>query len=302
MRIRIPSSRPGNSLLELLVVIAIIGILLGLLLSAVQKVRATADRIRCGNNLRQIALASHMFHDSHERFPSGFTRNQRYPGLNWLVRLLPHLEQSAAWQQVEADFASDPNPFRIAPQHQMMDRPVAIFGCPADWRTGTAWTVKKSDAPLRIALTSYLGNNGSAGGRRNGVIYRGSRVNFAHITDGASNTILAVEHPPNFNLVYGWMYTGIGQDGAGSLDSVMAARERNTSIYPSSRACGAGPFPFGPGRVDDPCSTFHHWSLHSGGTHFAFCDGSVRFLNYSADSVLPQLATRNGGEVAVVPD
>jgi prepilin-type processing-associated H-X9-DG protein len=63
-----------------------------------------------------------------------------------------------------------------------------------------------------------------------------------------------------------------------------------------------GPYYFQAGRVDNPCDAFHFWSLHSGGANFAFCDGSVRLLNYSADSVLPALATRAGGEVTAPPD
>jgi prepilin-type processing-associated H-X9-DG protein len=81
---------------------------------------------------------------------------------------------------------------------------------------------------------------------------------------------------------------------------VLGVRERN---HPKSGlACPAGPFGFGPGTTTNQCDQFHFWSLHGGGANFLFCDGSVRFLSYSADPVMPALGTRAGGEALSPPD
>ena len=109
------------------------------------------------------------------------------------------------------------------------------------------------------------------------------------------------ERPPSADLRFGWHYASVGQDGAGSLDSVIGVRDPNVASESEYRPCGIGPFSFNAGRADDSCSVFHYWSLHPGGANFAFADGSVRFLSYSADSILPALATRAGGEVVEVP-
>ena len=103
-------------------------------------------------------------------------------------------------------------------------------------------------------------------------------------------------------LVYGWWYAGGGKDTRGSLDAHQGVRERNFAPYPAYRRCGPGPFPFRAGEENDPCSVFQYWSHHSGGSSFAFADGSVRLLRYESDSIMPALATPAGGEVVAVPD
>ncbi len=294
--------RTGYTLIELIVVIAIVGILMGLLLPAVQNVRAAAARIRCGNQMRQLALAAHQFHDTFETLPPAFNGRGNTSRLNWHVKLLPFVEQDAAWQATLADFQREPNPYSQTKPHVNFDKLFAAYECPADARTSTAWTVHTFNGHRRVSVSSYLGNSGAANGDRQGVIYRNSRVGLVHVSDGTSNTLLMAERPPSYNLLYGWWYAGAGQDGRGSLDSVLAARERNLSVYPSYQSCGPGPFPMKSHRVDDPCSAFQYWSLHANGLNLAFCDGSVRFSSYSIDSVLPELATRHGGETVAVPD
>lgn len=100
--------------------------------------------------------------------------------------------------------------------------------------------------------------------------------------------------------MFGWWYAGWGQDKDGECDSVLGSRTLNLGNRYLS--CSAGPYGYAPGRFDNPCDTFHFWSPHPGGAHFAFADGSVRFLRYSADDILPALATRAGGEAVAAPD
>ncbi len=125
----------------------------------------------------------------------------------------------------------------------------------------------------------------------------GSKVRFADIVDGTSNTLLAGERPPSPDFWFGWWYAGAGEAGTGAGDMVLGARELNVNASTYTAACPVGPYSFKPGKIQEMCDVFHFWSLHDGGANFLFCDGSVRFLTYSADSILPALATRAGGEI-----
>jgi prepilin-type processing-associated H-X9-DG protein len=177
-----------------------------------------------------------------------------------------------------------------------LGRPLAVFLCPADARR-----VGTTDDGITAAFTFYLGLSGGTGLSHDGVLFQDSKVRIADVTDGASNTLLAGERPPSPDNRFGWWYAGIGQSLLdGSADSVMPAKEFNRTFY--APTCPPGPYQFGPGSPDNMCDTFHYWSRHPGGAHFAFADGAVRFLRYDAAPLLPALATRAGGEAVVVPD
>jgi prepilin-type processing-associated H-X9-DG protein len=109
------------------------------------------------------------------------------------------------------------------------------------------------------------------------------------------------ERPPSKSLWFGWWYAGVGQLGTGSLDAHLGVRELNRSHRSEDKACAPGPYTFAMSDSDDPCGHFRFWSDHPGGAHFAFADGSVRFLSYSAADALPALATRAGSEVFEQP-
>jgi prepilin-type N-terminal cleavage/methylation domain-containing protein/prepilin-type processing-associated H-X9-DG protein len=291
---RCPRRRGAFTLTELLVTLAITAVLLGLLLAAVQQVRAAAARAQCLNNLHQIGLALHGYHDSYNSFPPGVRfAGDPFPGMAWTARLLPYLEQSALWEQSrdayarERDFASPPHPLGLV---------VKAFACPSDPRSGSPGDYHG----LRVGFTDYLGVEGVSVFRRNGVLYLDSHVRFADITDGTSTTLMVGERPPSADAFFGWWYAGDGQAADGSGDSVLGVLERNVS--PLTRQCPDGPYAFGPGSSGNQCDMFHFWSFHPGGAHFLFADGSVHFVPYSAASSLKALATRSGGEVAVIPD
>jgi prepilin-type processing-associated H-X9-DG protein/prepilin-type N-terminal cleavage/methylation domain-containing protein len=299
MRVRV-APQSAFTLIELLVVIAIIATLLGLLLPAVQKTRMAVARISCANNLKQIGLALHTYHDTSASLPPGIApplKGEPFPHMGWLTRLLPFIEQQPLWNLTLIAYEDEPiYPYRM-PHYGIMT-PIKLFSCPADGRADSPHPTHNS---LRVALTDYLGVLGTNYQVEDGVLYWGSRTRFTDITDGTSNTLLVGERPPSPDFWYGWWYAAAGQDGSGSADTVLGVRELHAADDPYSANCPAGPYHFVPGNLNDMCDTFHYWSLHSGGANFLFADGSVEFLSYAADSVLPALSTRSGGEIATRP-
>lgn len=286
--------RPAFTLIEVLVVIAIVAVLIGLLLPAVQKVRAAAARSACQGRLRQVGLALHHYHDGHGALPPGIRPGAKadFRYLGWTARVLPYLEQDPLWRRIPAAFASDPDPGKFyghLPHAVLLRTPVPALTCPADPRL--------PGRTRPAAFTSYLGVSGVDQTARGGVLYPDSRVRLTDVTDGTSGTLMVGERPPSATFRFGWWYRGWGQSKDGSAEMLLGVREVNVAVD----ACLPGPVPFAAARLDDPCAGFQYWSLHPGGANFAFTDGSVRFLAYSADAVLPALATRAGGEAAAVP-
>jgi prepilin-type N-terminal cleavage/methylation domain-containing protein/prepilin-type processing-associated H-X9-DG protein len=292
----------GFTLVELLVVIAIIGVLTALSFPAIQKLRESASRSKCANNLRQIGLAAHQFADTMQRFPEGMSYHNgtsSYLFMSWLTRLLPYLDQPDLWTATQDAYQKSPSPFPANnPPHVGLTTVVPTFVCPADPRAGDVQVAERLH--LSVALTSYLGVEGIDLFSRDGILFRDSAIRIAHITDGTSNTLLAGERPPSPDFQFGWWYAAAGQQTTGSADMVLGVRERNAVPY-AWAPCAQGAYSFGPGLLQNQCDMFHFWSLHPGGANFVFADGSVHFLNYSADSLLPALATRAGGEAVAVP-
>jgi prepilin-type N-terminal cleavage/methylation domain-containing protein/prepilin-type processing-associated H-X9-DG protein len=325
--------RSAFTLIELLVVIAIIAVFIGMLLPAVQKVRDAAGRTQCQNHLRQIGLALHGYHDTYQTFPPALDSTvQRYWYWSWLARVLAFVEGDTLWAAADAYAAQgDKVPFTYpSPNHywnpwgnwSIASGPVnpdnpsfgtlePLYNCPADPRTLVAQRVATGNGSSywdRVALSAYLGVSGirgdytaPVGQNWNGILYVGSKVRIADITDGTSNTLLVGERMPSRDLEYGWWFAGAGYDNSGTGDVVLGARETG---YASDMGCTPNSAWVGlrPGRTDVTCDQVHFWSLHAGGANFLFADGSTHFLSYSADTVLPALATRNGGEAVSATD
>lgn len=315
--------------------IAIIGILVGLLLPAVQAAREAARRTQCVNNLKQQALGMHLHHDAFNRFPSahqlgmtwyspfqrerppgGFTTNSSYPKegpfWSWALRLAPFIEYNNLYNAFNLEGAPAAWPWwQTRPDGTTWHDVICpTFVCPSDPRGGQ--TSPDYGGGLRSALSSYLGVNGTNQFReaagQNGILYVNAGVKMGQISDGTSNTVMIGERPPSNNLEYGWQWAGAGDyPHFGTADVVLGVNERAGD--PSAQ-----PDFYRPGQVNDVNDEhrYHFWSLHPGGGMWAFCDGSARFLSYSAGgpqfvgggtsgtpniTVLGTLATRNGGEV-----
>ncbi len=327
--------RRAFTLVELLVVIAIIGILVGLLLPAVQAAREAGRRIQCTNNLKQQVLAMHNHHDAFKRFPSAlqigttwytsFKRNPPPSGVaaatgypndgpffSWMYHILPFVEGQGLYNS----FDRTKWPWWQGPAGQRFNGLInQVFVCPSDLRGGVTWT-DTGPNPDKAALTSYLGVSGTnqfqeANGQ-DGILYVNAKVNMGHISDGTSNTICIGERPPSITLDYGWQWAGSGDSPYfGATDVVLGVHERTSPT--------ATPDFFRPGTIKDPLDIhrYHFWSLHPGGSNWALCDGSVRFISYGASgpqqiattanpnvtpTVIGAMASRNDGSVVQVPD
>jgi prepilin-type processing-associated H-X9-DG protein len=263
-----------------LVVIAIIAILIGLLLPAVQKVRSAAARLQCSNNLKQIALGLHNYHDARKRFPygggSGFWKNE----------ILPFIEEANVQNAIG-------NTRRAAI--------IPIFACPSDGRMTGIFTDTRTG--VMHATHSYPGVAGlnSFDFPDKGIFgyFNTPRgLPITAITDGTSNTLLLGERGPSSDFFWGWWFSVDLDVICWAIDNGYHAYD--TGIDPKtglSRPCPLPAF-FSPGDPSDDCSFNHFWSFHEGGANFALADGSVRFIGYAAGTTtLPQLATYAGGEV-----
>ena len=298
------------TLIELLVVIAIIAILIGLLLPAVQKVREAAARTKCVNNLKQIGLALHGYHDVYQALPKGTSNWNNYAtapyegSWTWMTYILPYIEQDAVYRQgrtwqTASNTYSWSNP--VCPIKQ------TIYNCPSDARGPQAWPGASSGLPDQ-ATTGYLGNAGTTATSFDGVLYMDSKVKLIQITDGTSNTLLVGERPPNSNLEFGWWFAAYGYDGRGNGDCVMTTNDlaianyfiANYSSSPNLPCDGAAANKIGlqSGKPLVGCDAAHYWSFHTGGALFLMGDGSCRFIRYSNNNVLPAMSTRMGNEVA----
>ncbi len=292
MSARAKHNRHAFTLVELCVVLGIMAVATTLCLSAVQRVREAASCSQCQNNLRQMGIALQSYHDVFRSLPPGTSRSRfPYPFMSWQTRILPFIEQGPLWAKAESDFKM--NPSWSSPPHLGLSSILSLHLCPSSSRE-----IGISEPEhVMAAFTYYEGVAGSDW--TNGVLFLDSSVRVADIKDGTSHTLMVGERPPSKDNHFGWWYAGVGQAQTGNLDAHLSVRQINISFREPT--CPKGPYHFAPGSDTDSCDVFHFWSHHTGGANFLFADGSVHFLPYSADDVLPALATRSGGENVALP-
>jgi prepilin-type N-terminal cleavage/methylation domain-containing protein/prepilin-type processing-associated H-X9-DG protein len=314
---RTDSRRSAFTLIELLVVIAIMGVLIALLLPAVQAAREAARRIQCTNNLKQLGLALHSYHSTHETLPPGRIRS-RVGGLGLVysafAQILPQIEQGPIFNAINFNLNADRG--IGGPQNDTARRSrVAIYLCPSD-------TSSPSDLPDQAPINYQL-NVGTLHpvANNNGLFYENSRVRFADVRDGSSTTaamselsrgegfrtnrVIEVANQPLVS--YETTCTPNGPAAARARGNRWIYAAPNHTMYSHHRV---------PNDLNPDCRTGNpfgdrtnaEWdllaldgaarSLHNGGVNVLFGDGSVRFVKDTVSvNVWRALGTRSAGEV-----
>ena len=309
----------GFTLIELLVVIAIIAILIALLLPAVQQAREAARRTQCRNNLKQIGLAFHNYHDTHEVFPPGYidsnpsfddspvdVDNNRN-GLGWGTFILPFLDQAPLYNQIQTETGDFAHHWQDANHDGTADEFIAAsatvlpaFLCPSDPDPNGGINIERDSR----GKSNYIASWGVSLSRRYGIFFDNSRIRIRNIPDGISNTILAGERHTQYESDDSTNCGGDPCEWAGSIwigiriapepddwhtgmhyDEILGTMGNSTTygLNRSSSSWGAEVI---------------YGSKHEGGAHFLMGDGAVRFISENASlATLRGLVTRDRGEV-----
>lgn len=319
MRFKIHKPKQGFTLIELLVVIAIIAVLIALLLPAVQQAREAARRTQCRNNLKQLGLALHNYHDVYDTFPPGYTArtvsptspisDETGPGFAWSFAILPQMEQANLVNQVDTNGnAQDAGNIAV-----VQDKVLNAFLCPSDSAPNSFQVTDTSSNTFQLPRSNYPGILGYASatmnpGNASGVFYRNSRTKFRDISDGTSNTICVGERKA--------MHDFNNQAPVEAFTTWYAAIPnviRNAGMSGMMASMAEGPASMILGHVGQPAmmsmmqmhSTpnntnhiVHFSSQHTGGVQFLLCDGSVHFVSENIDyDLFRNLGERGDGNV-----
>src|SRR5262245_10854236 len=320
------SRRNGFTLIELLVVIAIIAILIGLLLPAVQKIREAANRMKCSNNLKQLGLAAHNYHDTYEKFPSGFTQdripppNGAFQGHSVFYYLLPYIEQDNLFRTFDPNvplnnITNDPNggkaatvvPTYLCPSDLLTKAPVQWpeTGTPSRYQGGTSYRANGGSRPIFATSSTNDGVFMATGtaARKAASAPPGSQTRMADILDGTSNTLLFGEFyhfDRNFDTFttagwnsgstikgWSWWYPAGGDNGLGDIMIGAFAPINYKTPWPHGAPGAPGSQSAWLVFQDQSLSALR--SEHPGGANVGFADEPVRFLRDSTPQPVPAL-------------
>lgn len=322
-----PGARRGFTLVELLVVIAIIGVLIALLLPAVQQAREAARRMQCRNNLKQMGLALHNYHDTYGAFPAGYYRNNdddnvsafQGPGWGWGTSILPQIEENNRFDGLSPNtrHASDD-----ADILQYSQPPISAYRCPSAPGGDLNETLPTSSSSPAHGLSTYKGvfgdrntqayytsdlpncsyYAGSCVNGGNGIFSPNSKISFRDITDGTTNTVMVGEVPygPNGTKTSsgtlidykGAVWIGITADGNSS-----AGVRSNVATIQTLRGLTASGSTSTSYQINGSSSNAFG-SHHAGGAQFVLADASARFIASTVEpSLLNRISARNDGQV-----
>ena len=296
--------RQGFTLIELLVVIAIIAVLIALLLPAVQQAREAARRSQCQNNLKQIGLALHNYHDTYGCFPMGNIARfdgstMRGDGWTWHARILPQLEQGNIYEKVSHVMGTDAGQVPSTEQALAVTTKIEAFQCPThpsqDITDHGLTTIKHSTyngfAGTNCFNADHLDEPTDVGYRGDGMFCLNKCYRFGDIPDGSSNTLMVGEVVQDFDGTGPmpgsdrWYNFAENSDDnpPSDISEYLVAAESNDPI-----------------NRRNPPHNDGEWagSYHTGGAYFLIGDGTVRFISENISMTTYQsLATRAGGEV-----
>lgn len=279
--------RVGFTLIELLVVIAVVGILIAILVPAVQRVRDSANRTTCQNNLHQLCVALHSYVDVKRQFPPAYKANGFEPGWGWGALILPHLEQRTLYDNAGVERVPFGGGIQPAPPNQYTQAKLTVFRCPAD--LGPDLNPERANHAMAnyraIAgptTTPWVVVNQDMGG----VFFQNSRIKPRQILDGTSNTMIVGECM--FDAITG-KRAALWAGMRGAIDNMLPISDVMWWLDEDSSVIN-GPAP----------QAFS--SRHPGGAHFGFGDGSVRFVLQGGDTnIIRFLAGRNDGVNVTLP-
>jgi prepilin-type N-terminal cleavage/methylation domain-containing protein/prepilin-type processing-associated H-X9-DG protein len=311
--------RSGFTLIELLVVIAIIAILIGLLLPAVQKVREAAARMSCTNNLKQLGLGLHAYHDANSGLPANIRPDAvSTVRVRWLTYVLPYIEQAPLFQQANLNQNWHLQPAVFGVKLNVVECPSAPNGQVVDGAPDTSpqWTpiVANGDYAgfygVSPELVTVAGLSATTARADNGAISKTIRLTFGSFTDGLSNTLQLTESAGRPDIYRngklavkangGTRVNGGGWCRPASELNILRGSDASGTTAPGTAAINVTngiqlngyPDPFyntdGTGQI---------YSFHTGGVNALLGDGSVRFLKSSTPiATVAALVSRNGGE------
>jgi len=292
--------REGFTLVELLVVIAIIGVLIGLLLPAVQAARELGRQSHCVNNLKQIGLAIQTYHEARQRLPSGYrsgvdgSGNDTGPGWGWATQILPQMEQGSIFDSIDLSEEIESSGNARARTVSLMP-----YLCPSDVRPEIAFPVGPRDGAGRLTATTcdvspanYVGNFGinEPGVDGEGVFFRNSEISFRQITDGLGKTLFVGERSFH-DAESTWVGAVTGSQQVPAPTSKMMFKADNASNFVLAHTSESYGGPTAPTEINN------FTSAHTSGINFVFGDGHVALLGSDINyETFQALSTRNKGE------
>ncbi len=323
------SRRRGFTLIELLVVIAIIAILIALLLPAVQQAREAARRSQCKNNMKQLGLALHNYHDVYNQFPINYSTvfTTSTISMSWMVTILPYIDQAPLFNLIDSKVGIHNDPRSPTPDTVAAVNPsngwaakqiIPAYKCPSDTSEsimggranyGGSWAVNSYKAvnganwawgswqnlpPSKSAYDRFSNNTGNGLDRGNGLIFRGNAFGysngFKNVTDGTSNTFAIGEAVPEYcTHTWWWWFNGSTATCSIPLNAPPVCASVNPANSKNQNLIAC---------AGDWPNNYSFKSQHVGGGQFTMADGAVRFVSENIDlGLYRSLATIAGGEV-----